>query len=347
MNQSDFAQTTNLKASIKPEHLRWWLPIDAVIDEGRPAIEWMDLRNVTFDEPFFHETVDRGKSQLKSRAVVTDLDFLLQLEKICDSVEPTGFIFHISRCGSTLLANACRELHGSIVMAEAPVLDKIASRFLTDVESNSAKELLYMLFLKAAVTALGQRRTETETRYFVKFACTTTLQMHRIRRIWPNLPFIFLYRDPVEVIVSNLKSIPEWMKPVSNPAAAAALVDVATADVAKLAPEEFCARALGRFLEEAKVNVESKTKFINYEQLTTTQGLIQAIRFLGVEPSNEEADAIQEVSRLYSKGPTRGGDFQSDRQAKQASASTSVRQMAAKWALPFYESLDNSQLLPE
>jgi hypothetical protein len=345
MNQSDFAQreSTNLKASIKPEQLRGWLPIDAVIDEGRPAIEWMDPGNVAFDQPFFHETVDRVKAQVKSRIVITDLGFLLQLEKICDSVEPTGFIFHISRCGSTLLANACRELHDSIVVAEAPVLDKIASRFLTDVESNSAKELLYMLLLKAAVTALGQRRKEMETRYFVKFACTTTLQMHRIRSIWPNLPFIFLYRDPVEVMVSNLKSLPEWMKPGSNPAAAAAIVDIEVADVATLAPEEFCARALGRFLEEAKVNVDSKTKFINYDQLTTGHGLIEAIRFFGIQPLNEEIDAIQEVSRLYSKDLKRGGTFQSDGPSKQASATTSVRQMAAKWALPVYESLDNSQ----
>jgi hypothetical protein len=50
--------------------------------------------------------------------------------------------------------------------------------------------------------------------------------MHRLRRIWPNVPFIFLYRDPVEVIVSNLKSLPEWINSASNPAAAAAIVDV-------------------------------------------------------------------------------------------------------------------------
>jgi hypothetical protein len=116
MTQSDSHPhtSTNPKPRIEPEQLRGWLPVDAVIDKGRPAIEWMDPGNVTFDEPFFHETVDRVKFQLKSRAVVTDLDFLLQMEKICDSVEPTGFIFHISRCGSTLLANACRELHGSL-----------------------------------------------------------------------------------------------------------------------------------------------------------------------------------------------------------------------------------------
>ena len=334
---------TTSKLRIEPEQLKGWLPVDAIVIEGRPAIEWMDPGDVAFEEPFFHETVDRIKSELKSRTVVTELDLLLQLEKICDSVEPSGFIFHTSRCGSTFLANACKALHGSIVMAEAPVLDKIASRFFTDVESDAAKELLYMLLVKASVTALGQRRKGNETRYFVKFACTTTLQMHRIRRIWPNVPFGFLYRDPVEVIVSNLKSLPEWMRPISNPAAAAAVVDVNVADVATLAPEEFCARAVGRFLAEAKANVDSRTKLINYEQLKTVPGLVQAIRFFGIKPSKEETDAIEDLSGLYSKDLARRGIFQSDGRLKQASASTSVRQMAAKWAFPYYESLENSQ----
>jgi hypothetical protein len=237
MNQSasGLKNSTISKQSFEPEQLKWWLPVDAVIDGGRPAVEWMNMRDVSFDEPFFHETIARVKANGGAQSVVTDLDFLLQMEKICDSVEPTGFIFHTSRCGSTLLANACRALRGSIVISEAPVLDKISSRFFTDAEPNSTKELIYMLFLKAAVTALGQRPKRIENRYFVKFACSSTLQMQRIRRVWPNVPFVFLYRNPVEVIVSNLRTTPEWMKPQSNPKTAAAIVGVEVGEVENMA----------------------------------------------------------------------------------------------------------------
>jgi hypothetical protein len=299
------------------------------------------MRDVSFNEPFFHETIERIKANGTAQSVVTDLDFLLQMEKICDSVEPAGFIFHTSRCGSTLLANACRALHGSIVIAEAPVPDKIASRFFTDAEPNSTKELIYMLFLKAAVTALGQRPTGMEKRYFVKFACSSTLQMHRIRRVWPNVPFVFLYRNPVEVIVSNLRSTPEWMKPESNPKTAAAIVGVEVGEVENLTPEEFCARAVGRFLTEALASVDGQTKLVNYEELTSSDGLVEVVRFFGIQPATTEIDAIREVSRLYSKDLTRGWTFQSDGQSKRTSASASVIDLAAKWALPFYEQLDN------
>jgi hypothetical protein len=97
------------------------------------------------------------------------------------------------------------------------------------------------------------------------------------------------------------------------------------------------------FLKKLRQTSTGKTMLINYDRLTSTHGLIQAIRFFGIDPSNEEVDAIQEVSRLYSKDLKRGGTFQSDGSSKQASASTSIRQMAAKWAVPFYEGLDNSQ----
>jgi len=341
MNSSGLKNSTIIEPSLEPEQLKWWLPVDAVIDCGRPAVEWMDMRDVSFNESFFHETIERIKANGTAQSVVTDLDFLLQMEKICDSVEPAGFIFHTSRCGSTLLANACRALHGSIVIAEAPVLDKIASRFFTDAEPNSTKELIYMLFLKAAVTALGQRPTGMEKRYFVKFACSSTLQMHRIRRVWPNVPFVFLYRNPVEVIVSNLRSTPEWMKPESNPKTAAAIVGVEVGEVENLTPEEFCARAVGRFLTEALASVDGQTKLVNYEELTSSDGLVEVVRFFGIQPATTEIDAIREVSRLYSKDLTRGWTFQSDGQSKRTSASASVIDLAAKWALPFYEQLDN------
>ena len=341
MNQSGLKTSSIIEQSFEAEQLKWWLPVDAVIDGGRPAVEWMDMREVSFNEPFFHETIERIKANGTAQSVVTDLGFMLQMEKICDKVEPAGFIFHTSRCGSTLLANACRALHGSIVISEAPVVDKIVSRFFTDAEPNSTKELIYMLLLKAAVTALGQRPTGIVNRYFIKFACSSTLQMQRIRRVWPNVPFVFLYRNPVEVIVSNLRSTPEWMKPQSNPKTAAAIVGVEVGEVENLTTEEFCARALGRFLAKALASVDSRSKLVNYEKLTSLDGLIDAVRFFGIQPATAEIDAIREVSRLYSKDLTRGVTFQADGQSKRTSASTSVIDLTAKWALPFYEQLDN------
>jgi hypothetical protein len=165
--------------------------------------------------------------------------------------------------------------------------------------------------------------------------------MQRIRRVWPNVPFVFLYRNPVEVIVSNLRSTPEWMKPQSNPKTAAAIVGVEVGEVENLTPEEFCARAVGRFLAEALASVDGRTKLVNYEKLTSLDGLIDTVRLFGIQPATAEIDAIREVSRLHSKDLTRGVAFQADGPSKRTSASASVIDLSAKWALPFYEQLDN------
>jgi len=340
MNKFDDPTGSAVTTNTEWEEFSGFLPVDAVITEGRPAIEWLDLKGVEFNEPFFHQTIMRVEAGRTDLRVTTDYDALLQFEKICDSVAPTGFIFHSSRCGSTLVANACRSLNGSVVIAEAPVIDKIVSRFFTDAEPGSTKELLYLLLLKAAVNVLGQQRTEGQ-RFFVKFACTSTLQMNRVRRIWPDVPFVFLYRDPIEVIVSNLRSIPEWLNPESNPATAAAIVGVSESEVCSLTQEEFCARAVGRFFAAARENVSERMCVLNYNQLTPDT-LVATIKFLGIEPTPAEIDVIQRVSRLYSKDSTQSQTFQPDTESKQASASETVRVLADKFAMPFYKDL-NSQ----
>src|SRR5262245_34432433 len=103
MSQVELTQSV-----IRPEDLLSWLPVDATIDNGRPMIEWMELSDIDFCEPFFSQTIERVKSGGDRKHLLTEFDFLLRTEKVFDSIEPSGFIFHSSRCGSTLVANACR-----------------------------------------------------------------------------------------------------------------------------------------------------------------------------------------------------------------------------------------------
>src|SRR5689334_14673047 len=139
--------------------LRGWLPVDAVVMNGRPGLTWLEMTGVELAEPFFQQTVDRVKSKHpERREIFTEFDTLVQLEKTFDTVAPTGFIFHSSRCGSTLLANACRALDGAIVLSEPPAVDKLIARFITDVDERGTKAKLYSIFLRGVVKALGQRR---------------------------------------------------------------------------------------------------------------------------------------------------------------------------------------------
>jgi len=312
-----------------------YFPVDAVIREGKPQIEWLKIADPTFREPFFHQTVEQARE--KNSSLFTDLDVLLKVATSIPPVSPAGFIFHTSRCGSTLVANACRTLDSSRVIAEAPVIDKLISRLFTDAEEGSTKEAVYLSLIRAAVQSLARDQLGEGRRCFVKFACTSILQIKSLRRIWPHVPCLVLFRNPIEVTVSNLRNRPEWMSADSNPAVAAAIVGVDAIELAGMTDEEFCARALGRYYAvAASFSGDRRTQLIDYRELSFEK-LIELLGSFGVTPSVHERAAIERSLLSHSKDPTRS--FHPDSADKRTAASAEVNEAVGKWAMPSYERL--------
>lgn len=319
--------------------LRGWLPVDALVRGGRPYVRWVDMRGVRLAEPFFHQTIERVGRELPPRAeVVTDIDALLQFEKISDALRPTGFIFHASRCGSTLVSNACAAVGDTLVFSEPYVVDKLLGRLLTQPEGDEFGARLWQIFLRAAVAALGQRREGGERGFVIKLACCSTLQLGRVLRLWPDVPWVFVYRDPVEIMVSNLDNVPDWMRVEEQPEHTAAVVGVTPEQVTRMSPEEFCARALGKFYDAAAVHADARAKLLAYEQLAP-ETLADVTRLFGAAPAPVELGEIERVSRLYSKDSARLREFADDADAKRSRATPLVREMAERWAREPYERL--------
>lgn len=318
--------------------LKGWLPVDAVVVEGRPGLWWMDMSGVSLTEPFFQQTVERAKANGKNRGeLFTEFDALLQLEQSFDSVEPTGFIFHSSRCGSTLVANACRAIAGSIVLSEANAIDKLIARFITD--SDGIKESLYSVFLRGVVRALGQRRNGDEQHLFVKFACCSFAQLERIRRIWPRVPWIFLYRDPIETIVSNLAEVPPWLKDEDR----RVLASIISASPNDMSLEELCARTIGSLYTKAHSLANDNGMLLNYNQLSV-RVISSVLSFFKVSPAAEELVTIARAGSVYSKEVSGTRAFVDDAEAKQKLASERVREAATAWAIEPYRQLEQKRL---
>ncbi len=324
-------------------NLKGFLPVDAVVEDGRPGLRWMDLSGISLDEPFFQQTVERAQADGSNRReIFTEFDTLLQLEKTFDFVEPTGFIFHSSRCGSTLVANACRAVTDSIVLSEANAIDKLVARFITDASGGGVKETLYSVFLRALVHALAQRRTGEEKHLFIKFSCCSFAQVERILRLWPSVPWIFLYRDPVETIVSNLKDVPPWLMD-NDRRVLAAIIEASTDEVASMKIEELCARTIGSLFSTARDLAHPNGMLLNYTQLSVPV-LSGVLRFFKVSHSKQELDTIARTSRSYSKEVSGTRTFVSDTDAKQQVASEAIRQAAATWAIEPYRLLEQKRL---
>src|SRR5438067_13275994 len=69
----------------------------------------------------------------------------------------------------------------------------------------NADEERYAHWLAALTCAFGHRRSGDERHYFIKLDSWHTVALPLFRRAFPEVPWIFLYRDPVEVLVSQLR----------------------------------------------------------------------------------------------------------------------------------------------
>jgi hypothetical protein len=314
-------------------NLKGWLPVDAVVVDGRPGLWWIEISGVTLAEPFFQQTVERAKKENRAERF-TEFDVLLQLEKQLESVRPTGFIFHSSRCGSTLVANACRAVSNSIVLSEANAIDKLIARFITDAD-NPVKESLYSVFLRGVVHALAQRRTEDVRHLFIKFACCSFAQLERIKRIWPNVPWLFLYRDPVETIVSNMRDVPPWL--IDNDRR---VLSSLIGDDSEMSLEELCARTIGALYSTAYKLADANSMLLNYKQLSVPV-IANVLNFFKVDLSTEELETIARTTKAYSKEASGTRAFVADTDTKQRLASDLVREMSERWANEPYRLLEN------
>ena len=323
-----------------------WLPVDAVVVDGKPGLLWMNMAGVALVEPFFQQTIDRRRSQLPATEErFTEFDTLIQVEAQLEttfrSVSPTGFIFHSSRCGSTLVANACRAIAGSVVLSEPPAVDKLVARFITDVAEHKTKELLYSVFLRATVAALAQRRTGQERHLFIKFACCSVSQIERIRRIWPNVPWVFMYRDPIETIVSNMQNLPAWLQDEDH-RVLASITGTSAIEIAEMTKEELCARSIASFYATAHRVANDRALLLNYNQLSTAE-VLNVLEFFGVRPTAAEMETIARQGQVYSKA-TAARTFVADTEAKQLLATGLIREVAARWANKPYQLLEHKRL---
>ncbi|WP_020408650.1 hypothetical protein [Hahella ganghwensis] len=106
-----------------PTLLKFWRPAAYSIPHGK--VQWRlvgeDLPFAPFyDDQILHSTCQSLLATLLKPC--TRLDYLLRQSASVDVRPPKGFIFHLSRCGSTLLANAMAATGNFTVVSEASYL---------------------------------------------------------------------------------------------------------------------------------------------------------------------------------------------------------------------------------
>jgi hypothetical protein len=304
-----------------------WLPAEVVQVEGRAAVAWLRFGRRRLTESFYDHALTRQRFLPFNRlfGVRTPLSDLEAWAAALPALEPAGLIFHMSRCGSTLAARMLAASPDNVVLSEAPPLDAVVRR--ADLADDAKVALL-----RAMVAALGQARNG-ESRLFLKLDCWHSLDLPLFRRAFPDTPWVFLYRDPVEVLVSHIRRRGIQMTPSLVPPATFGI------DLPDGVPDEdYCARVLAAVCAgAARHHPAGGGRLVNYRQLPEAL-FTEILPHFGVAVSETEAQAMRAAALRDAKTPEQV--FAPDGQAKQQAATPALRAICERRLGEVYRRLE-------
>lgn len=303
---------------------RDFLPIRVYGDHRPFGVDFCHFGRERLTRPFFEDSAQerlwRPFNQL-FRPQRT-LEELVELARTHPGIPPKGFIFHMSRCGSTLVAQQLAALPDSVVLSEAPPLDAVLQLPLRDPSVTEEEQVRW---LRAIVSALGQPRTGRETRLFVKVDSWHALFLPLLRRAFPDVPWIFLYREPVEVLVSQARARGGQMVPGVLPPA---LLGLSLEQLRALSLDEYAAQVLARICRAALTHQDARARFVPYDALPgAIEGAIA--EHFGLRFTSEERSLLAATARFNAKSPSL--PFSPDGEAKQREANAALRDLADRW----------------
>lgn len=178
---------------------RQWLPFQvAAAADGTLGVDWAHFGGIARDQSFFANAVRRALARPFNRLLRcrTGLDDFI--DRAPDGLrDPDGFIFHMSRCGSTLVGRMLAALPGTSLVSEAAPLDAMVHIALRA----DWPEARRIAALRAMAGALGRGPS---ARVIVKLNAWHALALPLFRAAFPDVPWLFLYRDPAEILASQL-----------------------------------------------------------------------------------------------------------------------------------------------
>lgn len=179
--------------------LKGWLPISIVRRDHEWRVDWCWFGEAPLTQPFFRDAVDDALRLPFNQAFRRETSLKTLIEWEVPAAQPQAFIYHASRCGSTLLSQMLAQVGDRIVVSEPPALDTLLCADLDDDVRQAA--------LRGLLAAYGQRRSGKERALVVKLDAWNIEQLPLLHACYPNTPWLFVYRNPLEIAASH------WRRP--------------------------------------------------------------------------------------------------------------------------------------
>jgi len=302
-----------------------WIPVRVVADtDTGPAAEWCRLGDLRFEEPFFEQTVRRALQRPFNLAFRPRRP----LDALPPGPSPAGLIFHLSRCGSTLVAKMLAALPETVVLSEPPPVDHIVR-----ARAGEEQRARWLRALAGAFACgTGAKRL------FLKLDAWHALDLPLFARAFPGVPWIFLYRDPLEVLVSHARQM-SWMMAAAN---GPDLLGVSVADAMRIPRPEYHARVLARICEAVLREGGAGARLVAYDELPDA-ALARIPALFGLDLSAADREAMRAVAHYHAKEPERA--FVPDAAEKQSAAAPELHAAAERWLNALYARLEATREL--
>lgn len=305
----------------------------AVTVQPEPSIVWLPHGNEIAHAPIYSQRLIRTwERNGRPPLLRTPLGDLERLVSTSPGVPPAGFIFQLSRCGSTLITNMLAAVPETLVASEPDPLNSVL-----------AAGPALLKYLPLLISALGRAPADAATRLFIKFTSWNVLQLPLIRSLFPHVPWVFVYRDPVEVLISNLREPGGWMAARRSPAHPFNRACLDGADPLDMSDAEYAARVIGAFCRAALAAPSDGRTLLEYSEIGPALPLRLAAIFGFPAPLSTLAQ-MEKCLAFYSKDPKQTRRFRPDHQAKRRSASTEEHAAATRFIRPLYERLRSAAL---
>jgi len=317
--------------------------IDPETETGGPGkVLWADLGEHPFREWQFMYSIEAlAREKAIGDAFATDFSILRDDRILADPIAPSGFMFHISRCGSTLTAKALARSPRHVVINQGGPLQRgfwatITSDWTRDAKPNAEN----LKAFRNLVLAMARRRRPEQDRSFVKFISWNTLYMDFVHRAFPDVPALFLYRDPVEVIASVLRetSAVLWAKGRRQ---AGFLTGLDWRETAEMDDVTYLATCFAQYLRAAGQAPAGAT-LVNYTDINPQNFPAMMSDGLNFDPDESELALMTEQFRFHSKDDSDAQQFRPDGAEKRASLSAADRELVGRICHGLVDSLDRS-----
>jgi hypothetical protein len=121
------------------------------------------------------------------------------------TLEPNGFVFHESRCGSTLAANAFAAMEPSRHRVYSESTPPIVAMKACGYGGRDCPKGTVIALFQDVIYLMGRTDDLGEKHLFFKIQSIGTKYIDIVMDAFPFTPWIFIYRDPIHIMMSQLE----------------------------------------------------------------------------------------------------------------------------------------------